>query len=135
MLRSGNGLNALLLLAVVICALSVVTSQHKARKLYIELQQEKEHAQQMDVEWAVDEQSLTTSARIEKDRSETVADEYARERAGPNCPDRATGITLFPAPWCVLSTCQRRKCSEGGDRQLSPQFFSACGKGSDRPIL
>ena len=51
MLRSGNGLNALLAVAVVVCALSVVTSQHKARKLFIELQEEKEHAQQMDVEW------------------------------------------------------------------------------------
>ncbi|MDH4235358.1 MAG: cell division protein FtsL [Gallionella sp.] len=51
MLRSGNGLNAILLLVVVICALSVVTSQHKARKLFIVLQQEKERAQQMEVEW------------------------------------------------------------------------------------
>ena len=51
MLRSGNGLNALLLIAVMVCALSVVTSQHRARKLFIELQKEKEHAQQMEVEW------------------------------------------------------------------------------------
>jgi cell division protein FtsL len=49
--RSGNGLNALLLMVVVLCALSVVTSQHKARKLFIELQKEKERTQQMDVEW------------------------------------------------------------------------------------
>ena len=35
MLPSSNGLNVLLLVAVVLCALSVVTSQHKARKLYI----------------------------------------------------------------------------------------------------
>ena len=41
----------LLLVVVVVCALSVVTSQHKARKLFIELQKEKEQAQQMDVEW------------------------------------------------------------------------------------
>jgi hypothetical protein len=41
----------LLLVFVVLCALSVVTSQHKARKLYIELQKEKERALQMDVEW------------------------------------------------------------------------------------
>lgn len=51
MLRRGNGLNALLLLAVVLCALSVVTSQHKARKLFVELQREKERTQQMEVEW------------------------------------------------------------------------------------
>ena len=51
MLRRGGGLNALLLLAVVLCALSVVTSQHKARKLFVELQREKERTQQMEVEW------------------------------------------------------------------------------------
>jgi len=51
MLRSGNAFNALLLAVVVICALGVVTSQHKARKLFIALQQEKEHAQKMEVEW------------------------------------------------------------------------------------
>lgn len=51
MLRSGNGLNSVLLLAVVCSALSVVTSQHKARKLFVELQKEKERMQQMEVEW------------------------------------------------------------------------------------
>jgi len=69
MLRSGNGLNVLLLLAVVVCALSVVTSQHKARKLYVELQQEKERAQQMDVEWGqlqLEQSTWATPARVEK---------------------------------------------------------------------
>ena len=51
MWRSGNGLNALLLAAVIMCSLSVVASQHRARKLFIELQNEKERAQQMEVEW------------------------------------------------------------------------------------
>jgi cell division protein FtsL len=69
MLRSGNGLNVLLLLAVVVCALSVVTSQHKARKLYVELQKEKEHALQMDVEWGqlqLEQSTWATPARVEK---------------------------------------------------------------------
>ena len=69
MLRSSNGLNVLLLLAVVICALSVVTSQHKARKLYIELQQEKENAHQMDIEWGqlqLEQSTWATPARVEK---------------------------------------------------------------------
>lgn len=51
MWRSGNGLNALLMLFMVGCALGVVTSQHKARKLFIELQKETDLAQQMEVEW------------------------------------------------------------------------------------
>jgi len=69
MLHSGNGLNVLLLLAVVICALSVVSSQHKARKLYIELQKEKEYAQQMEVEWGqlqLEQSTWATPARVEK---------------------------------------------------------------------
>ena len=58
----------LLLVAVVICGLSVVTSQHKARKLFIELQLEKDHAQQMDVEWGqlqLEQSTWATPARVE----------------------------------------------------------------------
>ena len=69
MLRGGNSLNVLLLVAVVLCALSVVTSQHRARKLFIELQKEKEHAQQMEVEWGqlqLEQSTWATPARGEK---------------------------------------------------------------------
>src|SRR4030067_3153089 len=65
----GGALNVLLLAAAVMCALSVVTSQHKARKLYIELQNEKERAQQMDVEWGqlqLEQSTWATPARVEK---------------------------------------------------------------------
>lgn len=69
MLRSGAGLNVLLLVAVVVCALSVVTSQHKARKLFVELQRGKEQAQQMEVEWGqlqLEQSTWATLARVEK---------------------------------------------------------------------
>jgi cell division protein FtsL len=59
----------LLLVAVVLCALSVVTSQHKARKLFIELQKEKELAQRMDVEWGqlqLEQSTWATPARVEE---------------------------------------------------------------------
>jgi cell division protein FtsL len=59
----------LLLVAVVLCALSVVTSQHKARKLFIELQEEKEQAQLMDVEWGqlqLEQSTWATPARVEE---------------------------------------------------------------------
>lgn len=58
----------LLLVAVVVCALSVVTSQHKARKLFIELQKEKTQAQQMDVEWGqlqLEQSTWAAPARVE----------------------------------------------------------------------
>lgn len=62
-------LNALLLFLTIACALGVVTSQHKARKLFVELQNEKDRAQQMDVEWGklqLEQSTLVTPARVEK---------------------------------------------------------------------
>ena len=44
-------LNLTLLAILIACALSVVSSQNKARKLYVELQKEQELAKQLDVEW------------------------------------------------------------------------------------
>jgi cell division protein FtsL len=58
-----------LLILVIACALGVVTSQHKARKLYVELQKEKNKAQQMDVEWGqlqLEQGMLAMPARVEK---------------------------------------------------------------------
>lgn len=62
-------LNGLLLMVVVSSALSVVTSQHKARKLYVGLQKEKDDAQKIEVEWGqlqLEQSTLATLARIEK---------------------------------------------------------------------
>ena len=62
-------LNVFLLILVIACALGVVTSQHKARKLFVELQQEKDKAQQMDVEWGqlqLEQGMLAMPARVEK---------------------------------------------------------------------
>ncbi|CAG9934305.1 cell division protein FtsL [Candidatus Nitrotoga arctica] len=59
----------LLLLMVIICALGVVTSQDKARKLFAELQKEKDRAQQMEVEWGqlqLEQSTWAMPARVEK---------------------------------------------------------------------
>lgn len=67
--RLSPAATGLLLLVVVMCALSVVTSQHKARKLFIELQKEKENAQQMEVEWGqlqLEQSTWATPARVEQ---------------------------------------------------------------------
>ena len=64
-----NKLNIALLLLCIACALGVVTSQHKARKLFVELQKEKDHAQQMEVEWGqlqLEQSTWAMHARIEK---------------------------------------------------------------------
>jgi cell division protein FtsL len=62
-------LNLTLLAILVACSLSVVTSQHKARKLYVELQKEQEIARKLDVEWGqlqLEQSTWAMHARIEK---------------------------------------------------------------------
>jgi len=59
----------LLLVVVIACALGVVTAQHKARKLFVELQNEKDRAQQMEVEWGqlqLEQSTWAMPARVEK---------------------------------------------------------------------
>jgi len=62
-------LNMIVALILIGCALGVVTSQHKARKLFAELQIEQELTTQLDVEWGqlqLEQSTWATHARIEK---------------------------------------------------------------------
>jgi cell division protein FtsL len=62
-------LNLLLLLILIACALSLVSSQHKARKLYVALQKEEELAKQLDIEWGqlqLEQSTWAMHGRIEK---------------------------------------------------------------------
>ena len=62
-------LSSLLASLLVVCALALVTSQHKARKLFSELTQEQEAARQIDVEWGqlqLEQSTWAMHARIEK---------------------------------------------------------------------
>ena len=62
-------LNTLLLLVLIGCALSVVTSQHKARKFFIELQAEQESERKLDSEWRelqIESQTQGAGRRIEQ---------------------------------------------------------------------
>ncbi len=61
--------NLLLLVLAIVSALGVVTSQHKARKLFVELQKEKDRAQQMEVEWGqlqLEQSTWAMPVRVEK---------------------------------------------------------------------
>ena len=61
--------NFLLLAILITCALALVTAQHQARKLYVELQKEQELAKQLDVEWGqlqLEQSTWAMHARIEK---------------------------------------------------------------------
>lgn len=83
--------NMLLLLIVVVCALGVVTSQHRARKLFQDLESEQERARQLDVEYGQLQLELSTWAthpRVEK---------IARDRLHMVTPD-AAGRVAAPKP-------------------------------------
>ena len=81
-------LNLFLLLVAVVCALSVVTSQHKARRLFQALESEQERADQLDVEFdqlQIELSTWATSPRIEK---------IAREKLKMRTPEPAKVIVV-----------------------------------------
>jgi len=62
-------LSLLLLAALIACALGLVTSQHQARSLYVELQKEQDLSKQLEVEWdklLLEQSTWGTHARVEK---------------------------------------------------------------------
>lgn len=62
-------LNLVLFAILVFCALGVVTSQHKARKLFVELQKDKDEARHLEVEWGqlqLEQSTWATPVRIEQ---------------------------------------------------------------------
>ncbi len=62
-------LNILLILIVIACALSVVTSQHEARKLFMELEKKQEQTRQLAIEWGqlqLEQSTWAMRARVEK---------------------------------------------------------------------
>ena len=82
--------NMLLLFFIVFCALGVVTSQHKARKLFQALEAEQERAKQLDVEYGQLQLELSTWAthpRIEK---------IAKERLKMRVPEPKGAIVAAP---------------------------------------
>jgi len=62
-------LSLVLLAALTLCALGLVTAQHAARKLFIQLGEEQEHARQLDVEYGqlqLESSTWAMHARVEK---------------------------------------------------------------------
>ena len=79
--------NILLLLAAVLCALSVVTSQHQARKLFQAMETEQERARQLDVEYDQLQIELSTWAASPR------IDKIAREKLKMRTPEAAKIVT------------------------------------------
>ncbi|SNR63845.1 cell division protein FtsL [Methylobacillus rhizosphaerae] len=62
-------LNLILFFVLIVTALGVITSQHKARKLYIELQQQEDNAKQYEIEWGqlqLEQSTWAMHSRIER---------------------------------------------------------------------
>lgn len=74
-------MNLILLAALTACALGLVTSQDRTRKLFAELEREQERAKKLDVEWGqlqLEQSTWAMHARVEK---------IARERLRMSVPD------------------------------------------------
>jgi cell division protein FtsL len=62
-------LNVALLVALIICALSLVTSRHQSRKLFVELEREQVLTRNFDIEYGqlqIEQSTWAMPARIEK---------------------------------------------------------------------
>ena len=82
--------NMFLLLIAVVCALGVVTSQHRARKLFQDLEGEQERVRKLDIEYGQLQLELSTWAthpRIEK---------IARDRLHMVTPDAVGKVVDRP---------------------------------------
>jgi cell division protein FtsL len=82
-------LHLLLLLVVIVSALSVVTSQHRARKTFVELQQAQLKQRELEVEWGqlqLEQSTWAMHARVEK---------LATEKLQMQLPDAAHVQVVF----------------------------------------
>ncbi len=81
-------LNFLLLALVVACALGVITSQHQARKLFIELEAAQAAAQKLEEEWTqlqLEQSTWATHKRVEA---------VASKQLGMRLPDASTTVIV-----------------------------------------
>ncbi len=115
-------LNILLLMALVGCALSVVTSQHKARKLFMELQTEQERERKTDQEWRellIESQTLGTGKRIEQ---------KAQRELGMVVPDPKKTVIV------VLDANAELKASASASAFASPGTGPAAKRSDDKSM-
>lgn len=86
-----NRLNLVLLLTLIVCALALVTSQHRSRKLYVALQEEQEQEKRLEMEWnrlQLEQGQWSIHARVEQ-----IAAQQLRMRA----PTAARTQIVLPA--------------------------------------
>jgi len=80
--------SAILLVLVIACALSVITSQHQARKLFNDLENEQSAAKKLDEEWTqlqLEQGTWATHKRVES---------VASRQLGMRLPDPTTTVVV-----------------------------------------
>ena len=83
-------LNLLLLALVIACALGVITSQHHARKLFNDLENEQNTGKKLGEEWTqltLEQSTWATHKRIEG---------LASKSLGMRMPDATTTVVMTP---------------------------------------
>jgi cell division protein FtsL len=82
-------INAVLAVVLLTCALALVTSQHRARRLFTQLTKEQETVKQIEVEWGqlqLEQSTWAMHARIER-----IASGYLQMRVPPASRVRLVG--------------------------------------------
>ena len=83
--------NLVLLLIAVVCALSAVSANHRARKLFTELEGEQKRMRDLEIEWGqlqLEQSTWAAHVRVEK---------IARERLGMHPPAQGQIISVESA--------------------------------------
>ena len=85
-------LNLLLLLILLVCALSVVASNHRARKVFSELETGQKRMRDLDVEWGqlqLEQSTLAAHVRVAA---------IARDKLGmkPPAPGQIISVDVLP---------------------------------------
>jgi cell division protein FtsL len=68
-------LNFILFFVLIFSALGLVTSQHKTRKLYVELQQQQENSKKAEIEWSqlqLEQSTWAMHSRVEQVASQSL---------------------------------------------------------------
>lgn len=84
-------LNLVLLLIAVACALSAVSANHRARKMFVDLEREQNRMRELEVEWGqlqLEQSTWAGHARVEK---------IAREKLGMRPPAASQVVSLEAA--------------------------------------
>ena len=77
--------NLLLAVVAVLCALGLVTSQHQARKLFVEFEHEQEVTRSLEIEWGQLQLEQSTATAASSRLKRLTVPPSARLRAARRC--------------------------------------------------